>query len=39
MVQHVHQHGLKPTARAFTNSALTARKWWRRCQQQGLAGL
>ncbi len=39
MVQHVRQHGLKPTARAFTTSALTVRKWWRRYQQHGLAGL
>ena len=39
LVQHVRQHGIKPTARAFATSVATVRKWWRRYQQQRLAGL
>ncbi len=39
LVQYARQHGLKPTARAFTTSVPTVRKWWRRYQQHGLEGL
>jgi len=39
LVESVKQRGLKPTARLFGTSTLTVRKWWRRYQQHGLAGL
>jgi transposase len=39
LVESVRQRGIKPTARLFLTSTLTVRKWWRRYQQQGLAGL
>jgi len=39
LVESVRQRGIKPTARLFATSTLTARKWWRRYQQQGPSGL
>ncbi len=39
LVQYARQHGLKPTARAFTTTVPTVRKWWRRYHQHGLEGL
>jgi transposase len=39
LVQHARQHGIKPTARAFTTTVPTVRKWLRRFQQRGPSGL
>jgi transposase len=39
LVESAKQRGIKPTARLFATSTLTVRKWWRRYQQHGLAGL
>jgi transposase len=39
LVESVRQRGIKPTARLFSTSALTVRKWWRRYQRQGPSGL
>ena len=39
LVQHARQHGIKPTARAFTTTVPTVRKWLRRYQQHGPSGL
>ena len=39
LVESARQRGLKPTARLFATTVPTVRKWLRRYQQQGLAGL
>jgi len=39
LVESVRERGIKPTARLFATSTLTVRKWWRRYQQHGPAGL
>ena len=39
LVQFARQHGIKPTARAFTTTVPTVRKWLRRYQQHGPSGL
>jgi transposase-like protein len=39
LVESARKRGIKPTARLFTTSILTFRKWWRRLQQHGPSGL
>jgi transposase len=39
LVQFARRHGIKPTARAFTTTVPTVRKWLRRFQQHGPSGL
>jgi transposase-like protein len=39
LVESVRQRGIKPTARLFTTTVPTVRKWWRRYQQHGPSGL
>ncbi len=39
MVKHALVYGVKPTARVFDTRPKTVRKWLRRYQQEGLAGL
>ena len=39
LATHAHQHGIKATARAFSTTTRTARKWLRRYRDQGLKGL
>lgn len=39
LVTHARQHGLKATARAFSTTVPTVRKWLCRSQAQGLKGL
>jgi len=39
MVKHALVHGVKPTARVFTTTAKTVRKWLKRYQQEHLTGL
>lgn len=39
LVQSARQRGIKPTARLFATTVPTVRKWLRRYQQQGPAGL
>ncbi len=39
LVESAQQRGIKPTARLFTTTVPTVRKWLRRFQQQGLSGL
>jgi len=39
LVQYARQYGIKPAARAFATTVPTVRKWLRRYQQQGPAGL
>ena len=39
LVQYARQHGIKPTARHFSTTAVTVRKWLRRFQQHGPSGL
>ena len=39
LVTHARQHGIKATARAFSTTVPTVRKWLRRFQAQGLKGL
>jgi len=39
LVTHARQHGIKAAARAFRTTVPTVRKWGRRYQAQGLAGL
>jgi len=39
LVESVKERGIKPTARLMATTVPTVRKWWRRYQQQGPAGL
>jgi len=39
LVESVRERGIKPTTRLFATSTRTVRKWWRRYQQHGPAGL
>ena len=39
LVQHALQHGIRPAAEAFRTSRNTVRKWLRRYQADGIAGL
>src|SRR6266436_9854514 len=39
LVQHARQHGIKPTARFFSTTVPTVRKWLRRFKQHGPSGL
>ena len=39
LVQHDRQHGVKPTARFFSTTVPTVRKWLRRFKQHGPSGL
>ena len=39
LVESARQRGIKPTARLFSTTAPTVRKWLRRFQQQGPSGL
>ena len=39
LVESARQRGIKPTARLFSTTVPTVRKWLRRFQQQGLSGL
>lgn len=39
LATHARQHGVKATARAFSTTAPTVRKWLRRYRAQGLKGL
>ena len=39
LVGSARDRGVKPTARLFTTTVPTVRKWLRRYQQQGLSGL
>ena len=39
LVESARQRGIKPTVRLFATTVRTVRKWLRRYQQQGLAGL
>lgn len=39
LVESAKQRGIKPTARLFTTTVLTVRKWLRRYQQHGPSGL
>jgi transposase-like protein len=39
LVESARQRGVKPTARLFTTTIPTVRKWLRRYQQHGLSGL
>lgn len=39
LVESARQRGIKPTARLFTTTVPTVRKWLRRWQHSGLAGL
>src|SRR5579875_1324628 len=39
LATHARQHGIKATARAFSTTPPTVRKWLRRFQAQGLKGL
>ena len=39
LVHYARREGIKPAARAFATTVPTVRKWLRRYQQQGLAGL
>jgi transposase-like protein len=39
MVEGAKQQGIKPTARLFTTTASTVRKWLRRYEQHGPSGL
>src|SRR5713226_1797116 len=39
LVESAKQRGIKPTARLFTTTVPTVRKWLRRFQQRGASGL
>ena len=39
LATHAHQHGIKATARAFSTTLPTVRKWLRCYRAQGLKGL
>src|SRR5437763_2978283 len=39
LVESARQRGIKPTARLFSTTVATVRKWLRRFHQQGLSGL